>query len=217
MLAACPTCHGEIVEIGSYRGRSTIALAKGAALSDGATVHSVDVLPPDELQGNLRRAGVLDQVAVHHMTSQQMLADWRRPVCLLWHDGANKYETVADDLQKVQQWLGDRGIIAFHDVLNTSGARIRVFVERVLADPHFGAAGICGSIGWAQFRENPADAQAFAHEKLRLQIRLRRLYPFHETQTPRRAPWGRRLHYKLLRSLVPHGRVDPQKWIRKVA
>ena len=43
LLAACPTCDGEILEIGSYRGRSTIALVKGAALAGGATIHTVDV------------------------------------------------------------------------------------------------------------------------------------------------------------------------------
>jgi predicted O-methyltransferase YrrM len=217
LLAACPTCDGEIIEIGSYRGRSTIALAKGAELAGGATVHTIDVLPPTELEENLRRAGVRDGVAVYHMPSQRMLAKWRLPVRLFWHDGANNYQTVSQDLELVQQYLVDRGVIAFHDVLNTSGARIRVFVEKVLSNPHFGAVGVCGSIGWAQFRANPADAQAFAGNKHLLLARLRRLYPFHERYKGSRAPWPKRLHYKLLRSLIPHGRTDPRKWIRNVA
>jgi predicted O-methyltransferase YrrM len=217
MLGACPTCAGEVVEMGSYRGRSTIALAKGAALADGAMVHSVDPLPPAELEANLRRAGVRDRVAVYHMRSQQMLADWRRPVRLVWHDGANKYDIVAEDLAQIEPWLADRAVIAFHDVLNTSGARIQVFVEKVLSSPQFGAVGVCGSIGWAQYRANPADAASYVRAKRALNDRLRRLLPFHEIHVGRRAPLARRLHYKLLRSLIPHGRTDPLQWIRNVA
>ena len=36
LLAACPMASGEILEIGSYRGRSAIILARAAALSGGA-------------------------------------------------------------------------------------------------------------------------------------------------------------------------------------
>jgi hypothetical protein len=146
-----------------------------------------------------------------------MLADWRQPVRLLWHDGANDYNTVSQDLEQIEKWLSDRAVIAFHDVLNTSGARILVFVEKVLTNPHFGAVGVCGSIGWAQFRTNPADAIDFARVKQLLYDRLQRLLPFHEVDSERRAPWAKRLHYKLLRSLIPHGRTDPQKWVQSVA
>ena len=42
LLGACPTAEGEILEIGSFKGKSTIILAKSAALADGATINAVD-------------------------------------------------------------------------------------------------------------------------------------------------------------------------------
>src|SRR6516164_2960178 len=42
LLAACPTAEGEILEIGSFKGKSTIALAKAAALSGRTKVVAVD-------------------------------------------------------------------------------------------------------------------------------------------------------------------------------
>src|SRR5829696_4463083 len=132
MLAACPTSQGDILEIGSYRGRSAIALAKGASLSDQATVYTVDMWPSAVLEQNLSHAGVRNRVEVIYKHSRQMLADWRRPVRLLWHDGTNDYATVAQDLDDVLPFLADRGVVAFHDVLNTSGARVCVYTEKVL-------------------------------------------------------------------------------------
>ncbi|MEX2307579.1 MAG: class I SAM-dependent methyltransferase [Pirellulales bacterium] len=217
MLAACPTGEGHIVEIGSFRGRSTIALAKAAALADGATVHTVDIRPPAKLEMNLERAGVRDRVAVYHMRSQQMLANWRRPVRLLWCDGPIDRATVSQDFELLRQYLVNGAVVAFHDVLNMSGARIWVFAEKVLQNPHFGPVGVCGSIGWGQFRADPRDAKPSACNKRLLHARLLRLYPFHESYMGRRPPWPARIHYKLLRSLIPHGRTDPREWIRKVA
>ena len=45
LLAACPTTAGEVLEIGSYHGKSTIALAKAAAAAGAAPVVTVDPLP----------------------------------------------------------------------------------------------------------------------------------------------------------------------------
>src|SRR5438874_1209977 len=60
LLAACPLAAGEILEIGSYRGRSAIILARAAALSGNGSLVAVDPVPGgrDELNDNLRRARV---------------------------------------------------------------------------------------------------------------------------------------------------------------
>ncbi len=43
-FASCPTTAGEILEIGSYRGKSTITQAKGAQLTGRAKIIAVDPL-----------------------------------------------------------------------------------------------------------------------------------------------------------------------------
>src|SRR5688572_14383220 len=55
LLAACPTADGEILEIGSFKGKSTIILAKSAALSGNVKVHAVDpMIAPSETDPDLR-------------------------------------------------------------------------------------------------------------------------------------------------------------------
>ncbi|MBX3424692.1 MAG: class I SAM-dependent methyltransferase [Pirellulales bacterium] len=212
--AALPTAEGEILELGSYQGKSAIALARGAALSDEARVTTVDIEGSSALQANLLRAGVAGRVRTLTMPSTQALAVWNAPLRLFWHDGANDTATVADDVARARRWLADGAIVAFHDVLNLSGERVFVFTEGILGDENFGACGMVGSIGWAQFHSHAADARVFAERKQRLQRQLRRLQQFHSELQP---TWLRKMHYRMLRSMVPHQRIDSETWQRQVA
>ncbi|MEQ8790222.1 MAG: class I SAM-dependent methyltransferase [Pirellulaceae bacterium] len=230
LLAACPTCDGDILEIGAYRGKSTIVLAKAAKLAGGARLVTVDPLPDDgpmgrgrnsrqsaraQLDANLKRAGVADCVEVHQCYSQDFAPKWQGRLRLLWLDGAENYDVVRGDIQSFSPSLGDGGIIAMHDVLNASGERIRGFMEHVLKSPHFGCAGVCGSIGWAQYRSDPIHTIVHRKSKNRLYRLLAPLVRYHGgSRVPRGLP---RLFYKLLRARVPHRAVDPDGWVRMVA
>lgn len=119
-----------IVEIGSYRGRSAIALARGARLGAGCRVYAIDPHlefrgvrggrfgPQDQaaLYANLNRAKVGCDVAVISLSSATVARAW--PECnvgLLWIDGDHQYEGVRAD---VDAWLGHvaaGGVLAFHD------------------------------------------------------------------------------------------------------
>jgi hypothetical protein len=99
-------------------------------------------------------------------------------------------------------------------VLNASGERIRGFMEHVLKSPHFGCAGVCGSIGWAQYRTDPVHTIIHRKSKEQLYRLLAPLVPYHGgSRIPRGLP---RLYYKLLRARVPHRAVDPGGWLRMV-
>ena len=123
---------GRIVEIGSFRGRSTIMLALGAP--EGVEVVAIDPHAgndrgPQEISGfeaeaaddhevfvaNLEKAGVLDRVTVVRKFSHEAHADVAGEVDLLWVDGAHRYGPAHDDLR---QW-GDRvrpgGRMMVHD------------------------------------------------------------------------------------------------------
>ncbi len=213
-IAAMPTCAGEILAIGAHAGKGPIALARGAALADRARVTAIDLDHAPQLRTNLDRAGVADAVRVLAGDSRETLAAWRTPLRVVWHDGSDDTEAATDDVALVRRWLADGAILAFHDVLNLAGERVFVFTEGILGDEQIGACGMVGSIGWAQFHHHAADARVFASRKERLQRQLRRLQQFHNDADP---TWLRKMHYRMLRSMVPHQRIDPEDWQRQVA
>jgi predicted O-methyltransferase YrrM len=139
---------GRIVEIGSFRGRSTIILA--SALPDGVELVAIDPhgggdrgpqeIAPDALRGgedhaafvaNLERAGVSEHVRHLRELSHDALALLPGPVTLLFVDGAHRYKPASDDIAR---W-GDRvpvgGAMLIHDAFNAVGvtlAQLRLLV-----------------------------------------------------------------------------------------
>ena len=119
---------GCIVEVGSYRGMSTIALATGA------TVPVYAIEPHEHFKGvlggtfgpadrhaffeNLLRAGVVEQVRLVNLSSEVVTPGWRVPVGLLWIDGDHRYEAVRRDFEAWEPHL--RGYVAFHDTIQTN-------------------------------------------------------------------------------------------------
>lgn len=230
LFAGCPTADGDVLEIGSYRGRSTIALAKAAAWCSDGRVAAVDPLPdtgpmsPDErgrpsararMEANLSAAGVRDRVDLYAMRSQELAPRWDRPLRFLWIDGDHSYAGAKSDFDGFAPHLADGAILALHDVLNYYEGSVRVFAEDVLLSPHFGAAGVVGSIGWAQYFADPADSLPHRAAKRRLLARVQRLVPHVAYGTKPRG--GARLAFRLGRALVPHGRIDPERWASAVA
>lgn len=229
LLAACPTANGELLEIGSFKGKSTVVLAKAAALSDNPKVVAVDpmtapsVTDPDlknaasslnDFQLNIRQHNVEEQVEFHCAFSSELAKTWSYPIRLLWIDGDHTYEGTKQDFTLFAQHLTDGAIVAMHDVLHEFEGGIRVFMEDILLSPHFGSAGFCGSIGWAQFHANVADGRRYRDHKLWLYHRLSRLIPYVTLGTELKG-WEKKI-YKLHRARVPHGPVIATKWIHEV-
>ncbi len=219
LLAATPTAEGSVLEIGSYHGKSTIAIAKGAELGPARDFVTVDPLEfegaLEALNENLEQAGVENQVEFHQMTSEQLGEDWDRPIRLLWIDGGHSYELKKLDLDTFYPHLADGAIVAFHDVLNQFEGPVRVFAEGVLLSDHFGAAGVCGSIGWAQYFRDSSKCEAYRKSKLKL---YRKLTPLVPCVAYNNWPTGiDRFKHKVLRSFVPHRRIDPAGWVKEVA
>lgn len=215
ILGACPTAAGCIVELGTLFGKSATALALGARAGDGAAVHSVDLRVRPEVDGNLRRCGVKEFVYTYAMPSAEFWKTFNEPIRLLWHDGSNHREYVANDVASAMKLLADGAIVAFHDVLNSSGERLHNFVDNVLESPQFGQVGVVGSIGWAQYLKAGC-TPAQQRQKQSLQRRLSWLKPFHTMPATR--PRGlKRVVYETIRQTIPHGAVDAERWYRRVA
>jgi predicted O-methyltransferase YrrM len=142
-----------IVEIGSFRGRSAIVLARAAA--EGVDVVAIDPHAgndrgPQEITGkeaeaaedhevfhrNLEEAGVADRIQHLRLFSDAALGEVSGPVHLLYIDGAHRWRPAAAD---IRQW-GDRvppgGYMLIHDSFSSVGVTAAIASE-LLASAHW--------------------------------------------------------------------------------
>jgi predicted O-methyltransferase YrrM len=214
--AAHPTAEGSILELGSYQGKSTIVIARAARLAGKTHFATVDPMFDGirpALDKNLQRAGVSRDVEVHEMLSGDFIELWDQPIRFLFHDGSNQTDEVRRDVTALKWNFADGAIIAFHDVLNTSGYRAEIFVDEVLDSDNFGPVGFCGSIGWGQYFSDRSIGARYRQQRLRLRKRLTSLLPY--LGGPLKGL--DKIRYKLLRSRIPHHRIESRKWLRAAA
>jgi predicted O-methyltransferase YrrM len=227
LFAACPTATGEVLEIGSFRGKSTIVLARAAALTQQTHVVAVDpfVLEGPTLadhngvasaralfEANLRQAGVEHAVELHEAYSNEVGKSWDRPIRLLWIDGDHTYEGARTDLETFLPFLADRAIVAFHDILHPYQC-VRAFREGVVESPDFGPVGFCGSIGWAQYTLDGSQTTGRSAERRKLAHRLQTLERLSHKKLRRLS----KLNYKIRRAMITYKRIKPNRWLRQVA
>jgi predicted O-methyltransferase YrrM len=228
LLAACTPATGRIVEIGSFKGRSTVILAKVAAHYRLGQVVAIDphnfnlsektlsvteasarpASTKDDFQNSLRVASVTQHVEFHHALSKEVSVSWQEPIRLLWIDGDHAYRGVKDDFDGFAPHVQPGGVIALHDALNAFSGPIRVFVEEILRSKQFGPAGFVHSIAWAQFR--PVDGEEFQESRARLAGRASRLIPFVEDDAELRG--SRKKLFKLHRSRIPRKMLGVAQW-----
>ncbi len=218
VLASSTPGDGLILEIGSFKGKSTIILAKAERDTTGRrTLVAVDPLTSpaptdpslhgaasgrDEFFANLDRAGVRDRVEFHEKFSHELAAGWNRAIRLLWIDGDHTTEGVTNDVNLFGHFLQPGGVIAFHDVMHYSSVT-RVFVERILRSGRFGAAGVVGSIGWAQALA-PGQQDTFRKQRLALAEALTRHAAASDRGTGGPGQW----RAKFERWRVPHATLN---------
>ena len=145
--ARCPA-GGRIVEIGSFRGRSTIVLA--AAAPDGAEVVAIDPHAgndrgPGEIDGyaseaatdrevfesNLRRAGVADRIRHVARYSDVAHPDVADPIDVLYIDGAHRFGPARADIRDWGRRVADGGTLLIHDSFSSVGVTLAIVRELV--------------------------------------------------------------------------------------
>lgn len=143
-LAAAAPKGGCIVELGSYRGKSTVALALGAKIS-GATVWAIDPHesyrqgetdfgPADHaaFMQNIVRMEVQDVVWVINLPAEMVAQIWYDPIDLIFLDANHEYESVKNDFQKWEFCVKQDGLIAMHDT-GGNWPGVTQFVNELLA------------------------------------------------------------------------------------
>jgi predicted O-methyltransferase YrrM len=149
-------CDGVIVEIGSFKGKSTIALARGAATRHEAKIYAIDphrIQPEEgyledtqaEFLANIKNAGVESRVIPMIMTSEAAAQGWNKPVRLLWIDGDHRYEPTKLDFTLWEPFVVEGGIVAMHDTIRKNGPK-RVLWEKVFGSGRFQQIAIVDNI-----------------------------------------------------------------------
>jgi predicted O-methyltransferase YrrM len=225
MVAACTPSQGSIVEIGSFKGKSTVMLAKVAKHYRLGPVVAIDphnfndpefeefrkvpnATTYDDFLRNLEAAGVSDMVDTRRNFSSEVAASWSGPVRFLWIDGDHTYPGAKADFDGFFPHMSPDGMVAFHDALHEYPGPIRVFLEDVLRSDEFGAAGFVGSIAWSQFR--PEDGGLFKKQGAGLERLSARLVRFFKEDSDLHGL--SKVMFKVNRYRVPRSLPSPQEW-----
>lgn len=227
--AAIEYPDGYVLEIGSYKGKSTVILAKAAELAGDDFVIAVDPLTHEsleahDLQGNadenifqhdffknVRTFDVQKRVQFHQQYSYDFIKTFSGKIRFLWVDGDHSYEGVKRDIELFTPFLADYAIVAMHDVLHNLDGPIRCFAEEILQSPFYFNVGLCGSIGWGVYHSNQEHNANYEDKKQKLLKKINKLIPY-ALHHPELKGWTN-LRYKFHRAMVPHGRIRLEEWI----
>ncbi len=129
--------EGEIVEIGTNVGKSTIALAYAQKRKNGKPINTIDIFQHPDIEKNLDNAKVKEYVNRIISPSHVAAKTWNKPIKLLWIDGDHSYRGVYNDIKNWSKFVVNGGLIALHDYPGHMGSKVvsRAVANSVLMDP----------------------------------------------------------------------------------
>lgn len=161
-----------IVEIGSWKGKSTICLAKGSEAGHKRPVYAIDphTGSPEhhrklgkidtfhEFRLNLKKAEAENCVRPVRSASQDAAKNFDNPIGFLFIDGNHSPEAVKMDFHLWFPRVKEGGIVAFHDSWH-SGGPIVVSTRVLLTSPRIKNPGVVDSITHFEkvFKNNRGD------------------------------------------------------------
>ena len=118
--------NGVIVEIGSWKGKSTVCLGLGSRAGEAVPIYAIDPHADyrfGDFKTNVERAGISELVRPIASLSQAAADGFDEPIELLFVDGSHEYDLVLEDFEKWVPKVVDDGWVAFHDTTWTDGPR----------------------------------------------------------------------------------------------
>lgn len=159
----------QVVEIGSFQGRSMCVLASSAPA--GVTLFAIDPhggndRGPQEIDGfaeeaesdhqlfltNLANAGVRERVTYLRKYANDATEDVQGTLQLLYVDGAHRFKPASEDIRQWGARLNDGGRLLVHDSFSSIGVTLALVVLTFFSS-HWTYEGRSQSM--AQFRRGP--------------------------------------------------------------
>jgi hypothetical protein len=155
-----------VVEIGSFRGRSTVVLAAAAGRVVAIDPHAGSDRGPQEIaaeaargeadfeafHANLRAAGVAARVRHVRAFSSDAHADVDGPVALLYVDGAHRFGPAREDVSRWGARVAPGGTMLVHDAFSSIGVTLALLVTCTSGEWRY--AGRTGSL--AEYERVPS-------------------------------------------------------------
>jgi len=140
---------GIIVEIGSFLGKSTIALALGAA-DKRPKIYAIDTFKGNsndfknglnnvqwegdnflnEFKSNLKKANITTVEPIQGY-SHDIGAKWNKSIDLLFIDASHDFDDIEKDYELFSPWVRPGGIVALHDVAPQWKGPYKIWNDRV--------------------------------------------------------------------------------------
>jgi predicted O-methyltransferase YrrM len=127
-----------MVEVGSWKGKSTICLSNGSKEGNKVKIYAIDphigssehqkkfgkVDTFEEFKQNIHRNGIAELIEPIRDTSENAAKNFKHPVEFAFIDGAHEYKYVRLDLKLWFPKVKNGGILAFHDSWHFIGVNL---------------------------------------------------------------------------------------------
>ena len=181
---AAEAAGGSIVEVGSYRGKSAVALAFGVRDARREPPSRIYCIKPHQrLEGvyggqfgpddrdafyrTMLETSAFREVALVNLPSEAVAPAWNEPVALAFIDGDHRYEGVRRDFESWDPHVLLGGVIAFDDATDAAGGPARLVAE-IEAEGRYRRIGGVGKI--VVLRKVRPDAAPIPAQRLRILV-----------------------------------------------
>lgn len=140
---------GVIVEVGSWKGKSTTWIGRGSRRGKSTKIYAIDphvgstehqaggkVWTFEEFVRNIKASGIDDIVVPMVKTSEDAAKEVAEPVEFVFIDGAHEYDFVKLDYELWYPKVITGGTMAFHDTIGWIGPK-KVVSEDIAHSRHF--------------------------------------------------------------------------------
>ncbi len=143
--------NGVIVEVGGFKGKSTIFLAQGKGKIYSIDPHTGIVEPKlrfpntyKEFRKNLKMTNTLHKIVPVVKTSRVASKKWNKKIRLLFIDALHDEQSALFDFETWSQHLVDDGVVAMHDSFMKWCGSEKIALKKIVNSSEFYKIGVKG-------------------------------------------------------------------------